>query len=540
MSYGNQSETDKIILDATVTQDVNLNVATTDKDIDIDKSERTDTYNLNVHAPEKPVYVKVDIKEEVHRDERSYSKEEDYKKTEIVFTEDMKKDIDISTWNVEVDVKASSIIQNSEVQSDMDVNDLQTSSLINVAPHATLNMDDFNLDVTAIGDSFNGAGNDSYVSVNQSNELDDNDEVRDTQVAYRNEQAPNVDASLDASYKSKHEAEGGGKHEWEYEKESGGYSHKDWMKPKPEESASGSGSHWWSATASSAAALTAELSLTAPTEAFQTVEGTGGTAVAGDGIGTADLHNTNSDNEGDGTVSGDAAASADGIASAEAFTSSIMAGGNQQANFATLKVVGGDELNAGDIKGYHPGSDDDGGAGGHSGYGGGLAIKDSKVSLDDDLNDLDTSNLINVQGNLNMDDFDLDMDAIASSFNGPGNDMAFDINQTNDLVDQDTVYGTNVTYQGAGWNGPFQSVMASGGSATAGSGIGSITGHGVANSNGGDGSILGSTSATADALASAEAFTSNIVVGANLQVNNLSATIVGGDSTMVDDIGLGH
>lgn len=535
MSYGNQSETDKLILDATVKQDIDLDVSTTDKDIDIDKSERTDTYNLNINAPHKPVYVKVDIDEHIHRDEKSYSKEEDYKKTEIIFKEDMKKDIDISTWNVEVDVKASSIIDSSYVTSDLDVNDLDTSGLINVEKYATLNMDDFNLDVTAIGDSFNGAGNDSYVSVNQSNELADNDEVKNTQVSYNNKQEPNVDATLKAKHEAEYEAKGGGKHEWEYDKGYGGY-----WKPKYEEHASGSGSYWWSAAASSAAALTADLTLSAPTEAFQTVEGHGGTSEAGDGIGYADLQNTNSDNEGNGTVSGDASASADGVASAEAFTSSIMAGGNQQANFATLKVVGGDELNGGDIKGYHPGSDDHGGAGGHGSYGGGLAIKDSKVTLDDDLNDLDTHDLINVQGNLNMDDFNLDMDAIASSFNGPGNDMAFDINQTNDLVDQDTVYGTNVSYQGSGWNGPFQSVMATGGDATAGSGIGSIHGHGVANSNGGSGSILGSTSATADALASAEAFTSNIVVGANLQVNNLSATIVGGDSTVVDDIGLGH
>ena len=54
--------------------------------------------------------------------------------------------------------------------------------------------------------------------------------------------------------------------------------------------------------------------------------------------------------------------------------------------------------------------------------------------------------------------------------------------------------------------------------------------------HGGDGVITGSTAATADALASAEAFTANIVVGANLQVNNLAATVVGGDSSIVDDI----
>lgn len=543
MSYGNQSETDKIILDAKVKQDIELDVETKNKDIDISKSERSDSYTLTIDAPDK--YVKADV--HVHEDIKRYETVTEHKTTtdttKIEFTEDMKKDIDISVWNVEVDVKASNIIQNAEVYADQDVNDLDTNHLINVAPYGKLTMDDFNLDVSAIGDSFNGAGNDGVVSVNQSNNLKDDDTVKGTNVSYDNHQAPNVEGSLAAEHTYESEASGGGKSKWEWEKDDGhGHGYKPWPPKGGDESASGSASYWWQAAASSAASLTADLALSAPTEAFQTVTGEGGVSEAGDGIGKADLNNTNNDNEGDGTVSGESLATADGLASAEAFTSEIMAGGNQQANFSTLNVVGGDKLDAGDIKGHLPGSDGDGGQpGGHGGYGhGGLAIKEAKVTLDDDLNDVDTNNLINVGGTLTMDDFNLDMDAIASSFNGPGNDMAFDVNQTNDLVDQDHVYGTNVSYTGSGWNGPFQSVSAYGGDATAGSGIGDIKGHGVANSNGGSGSILGSTAASADAIASAQAFTSNIVVGANLQVNNLSASIVGGDSSIVDDIGLGH
>src|SRR5690606_34239848 len=112
----------------------------------------------------------------------------------------------------------------------------------------------------------------------------------------------------------------------------------------------------------------------------------------------------------------------------------------------------------------YTGDDDDHGSGhgGHGGDAGGTAIRESTVltSNDDDVNDLDTSNLIDVLGNLNMDDFDLNTVAIGDSFNGPGNDMQFDVNQVNDLVDNDAVTGTSAYYMGGGWNGPFQDVSA--------------------------------------------------------------------------------
>lgn len=485
--------------------------------------ETTHTTNTNTN---------VDV--DIDRDESIYTETVTLDVTKTV-TENITVDQTYSeNWNVNVNVNSDNIIQNSYVTSDVDVNDVDTGGLINVAGGAALTMDDFDLDLTSIGDAFNGLGNDSFVSVNQSNDLVDNDTVANTSVGYANHQMPNVSGSLDTSHEAYQAAGSGGEMEWEQSYEGGLW------KPKYSEStSSGSAGYWWHAASSSAAALTADLAVSAPETAFQTVEGDGGVAVAGDGISSAHISNAASDNEGDGTIAGEASATADGIAAADAFTSEIMAGGNQQANFSTLNVVGGDKLDAGDVNGYHPGHDG-GHGGGHDGAADGIAIKDSKVTFDDDLNDIDTSNLINVQGKLEMDDFDLDIDAIASSFNGPGNDMAFDVNQANDLVDNDTVYGTSVSYHGSGWNGPFQSVSAYGGDATAGHGIGSVSGHGLANGNGGAGSVFGSTAASADAMATAQAFTSNIVVGANLQVNNLSATIVGGDSAQLDDIGLGH
>ncbi len=285
--------------------------------------------------------------------------------------------------------------------------------------------------------------------------------------------------------------------------------------------------------------------------AFQDVSAKGGSANSGDGIGKAEGWGLASDNEGDGTISGDTLASADGVASAEAFTANVIAGGNQQANFATLNVTGGDLVDGGDgvypagsgpHKGGHDGKNDHEGSenGGILDADGGIAIKDSWVNsdLDNDVNDLDSSELINVseESTLYMDDFDLDITAIGGSFNGSGNDMQFSFDQTNDLVDNDYVEGTTATYNGSFLDGPFQEVSAHGGTGTSGDGIGHVNADQGAYGNGGDGTIAGTSAATGDALATAQAFTANVVVGANVQVNNVSATVIGGNASEVDDI----
>ena len=75
--------------------------------------------------------------------------------------------------------------------------------------------------------------------------------------------------------------------------------------------------------------------------------------------------------------------------------------------------------------------------------------QDPITDLDNDVNDIDQSDLINVAGcaNLTMDDFTLDVTAIGDLFNGRGNDMMFDVNQINDMVDNDNLCDPMVQYR---------------------------------------------------------------------------------------------
>lgn len=373
-----------------------------------------------------------------------------------------------------VDGKGGSIIEHSEIAKlhDEDVNDVDNQGLINVKSYGELKMDDFSVDKLAIGRSFNGRGNDGQYSVSQANNLVDNDSLISPQVLF-------------------------------------------------------------------------EGIATAP---FQAVSVEGGTAHSDDGI---DGNSNANDNDENGTVAGSAAAAADGIANVDAFAQDIVMGQNQQANFATLNVIGGDKVDAdnigkNDYKPYNANSNDDaeygnggGHGGGHGGHGGVYVSGSSLLEeFDDDVNDLDSQALINVEGSLTMDDFALEVVAIGDSFNGPGNDMQFDVDQANDMVDNDYLYNPQVKFHGLAFGeykdpAPFQDVWAKGGYSSSGDGI---YGNSTANNNGGSGLISGSTSASADAIANVEAFTQNIVMGANLQLNNFSATVVGGDSTVADDI----
>lgn len=546
--------------------DINL-----DQDFDIDyenkresydrETENTTTYNHNYntsHTTEvewiKTTGYKLGLELETeHTTTENYNKnvdvEVDHSYTSDTLIIDVQKTVDenitfdqTEIWDVEVNVTAESIIQDSHVDFDEDINDIDLSKLINVGPEGDVTMEDFSVDVRSIGDSFNGAGNDGHANVNQANNLVDNDTVSGTGTSYANQQAPNVSGTLEASAYLAANHESGSTYNSGHGGDFNSYTSYYPYYNHTNGSAYGYGnaSSWYAAAAAASGTLAIDVSLTAPTDAFETVTAEGGNSNAGDGIANANLTNTNTENEGDGIVSGDTSASADASATAASFNNDITAGGNQQANFATVNLVGGDRLDAGD--GFAGGvgtytAPDENGNGDSEGEGdGGLAIRDSYVTFENDLNDIDASELINVAGTLDMEDFDLDVDAIASSFNGPGNDWAFDVNQTNDLVDNDAVTGTYATYVGSGWNAPFQSVSAAGGYAGAGDGVGTIVGNGVANSNGGDGAILGSSAASADAIASASAFSNSIVVGANLQVNNFTATVVGGDSSILDDL----
>lgn len=457
-------------------------------DVDTEHSAKSE-YEVKVDAKDAEVKVDIEIKEDKEiKQETSIKFEETVKKDiDIKIDEQVDKDINIDVWETHVDVKAENIIQ--DVLYDEDVNDIDSQKLLN-ASSATINMDDFTARQLANGNSFNGSGNDLQFSVRQANQMRDNDTLSNPVVAFG------------ADGPSKIEVEAG-------------------RMPPPPPPHHGGGS-----------------------DPFQKVKVEGGSANAYDGI-KGDVSNSANGNAGDGSVSGSASASADAIANVAAFTQDIVMGGNTQGNFTTLNVTGGDLTQANDIGGKHGGGDHDGGWGDDDeheasrdgGYGGdddgGLAIRN--VTFENDVNDLDAQELLNAwESEINLDDFSFDTTANGDSFNGPGNDMQFDVGQVNDLVDEDHLNNPQVLYNGPAGSA-LQDVYVAGGEAHSGSGINGYVG-GTANNNGGNGSISGSTSASADAVANVSAFTQNIVMGANLQVNNFTATVVGGDAVSADDI----
>lgn len=467
-------------VDVEIDQDFSFDLETT-KNLNVETSTKNELdYDIDVDAKDAKVKVDIDIdKKESTKSETIVKYDEHVKQDiDIDIDENVDKNVNIEVWNTEVNVKAENIEYG--VLHDDDINDIDSARLLDVGPGATVNMNDFTARQLAVGNSFNGGGNDALFNARQANTMVDSDNLSNPVVAY------------------------------------GGLIHEAGLRPGP-----GPDDHGPKGGAP-----------------FQTVDADGGHAKADDGI-DGDIEDSANGNAGTGSAIGSAAASADAAANVSAFTQDIVMGSNTQGNFVNLNVTGGNLTQANDIDakgGGHWGGDHDPKAtsqgNGDHGSDGGIAYRD--VTFDDDINDLDASELLNVEGaTLSMDDFMFDTTAIGESFNGPGNDMAFDVGQVNDLIDNDVLSNPHVTYHGSG--GPLQDVSVTGGWASAGDGInGSIDGS--ANRNGADGSIAGSTSASADAVANVSAFTQNIVMGANLQVNNFTATVVGGDSVSADDI----
>ena len=110
---------------------------------------------------------------------------------------DIDKDISISKekWDVDVDVRAKNIVQDSVIKEhhDEDVNDVDNEDLLN--NYRKLDMDDFTVENLAIGNSFNGKGNDSQYNVDQSNELHDDDKVVGVKASYK-EKAPDFEQNI--------------------------------------------------------------------------------------------------------------------------------------------------------------------------------------------------------------------------------------------------------------------------------------------------------------------------------------------------------
>jgi hypothetical protein len=545
----------------------NLNVDV-EKEVDIDRSTTNTNINVNAYNPHAFAFVKrVDVDVDVDKETsttttnttntntNNSTNNHTHNETETVTTTE--------NWTTNVDVHAKNIIQNSDVKNyhDSDVNDIDAQNLINVEGNSyhlpptdasssesfnnsnglassRLEMEDFSADKLAVGDSFNGRGNDGLIKTDQSNELTDKDTVDYTEVEYEAEggHVPrHVEASLEVDGSLTIEKDDGHKPPHNPSRDSGPRGGDD--KPQLEASLAASASY-------------SSFHDVDPDSAFQYGYADADSATSGDGIGgDVDGDSNAADNEGAGSISGSSSASADGVITQSAFNTDISTGGNSQGNLLSINTVGNDFVSADDVargsgaaaSSAAGGDDSHPGDGGHGhGDDGGLAIKDSWVQTtwDDDVNDLDNQELINVTGGgyVDMEDFNFDEAAYGASFNGPGNDWAFDNEQTNSLVDNDDVTNTSVSYSGVGFM-PFQHATAYGGVGQSGDGIGgSISGNGNASGNGADGSIAGSTSASGNAIIDQSAFNLSISVGANLQLNQLQIRHVGGDSTFADDI----
>lgn len=237
----------------------------------------------------------------------------------------------------------------------------------------------------------------------------------------------------------------------------------------------------------------------------QGVNAQGGTATSGNGATNAGGSVTVGD---DLKLTGHAAATADAEAAARGFTQNIETGGNGQANYLNVSVVGSN------VSVNNAGEDNldnlDPAAGGVTVLGGGGAIGDT-------------------------------LSGLAFPTGGTGTDTEFHVNQQNILNDIDVVDNAQVINDDFGDDDDLtQDVTATGGTATSGIGI-DIDGAPLFSdtSAGDDLRIEGVTDATADALAEVEAFTQSIDTGGNVQINEITVSVVGGNqnsaSTGEDD-----
>jgi hypothetical protein len=137
------------------------------------------------------------------------------------------------------------------------------------------------------------------------------------------------------------------------------------------------------------------------------------------------------------------------------------------------------------------------------------------VAISDAFNTItDSNNQDNDWLDLDGLDFDV-LSAIGEGvLAGEGNDTLFNLAQVSELSDADTLYSPTVTNSSG-----FDVCQ---------------TGDGGDNAAGGDAGDRGTSTTSADGVAQLEAFTQNIVMGANIQYNNVDISVVGGDSTVSD------
>ncbi|ODS02838.1 hypothetical protein AUC71_13135 [Methyloceanibacter marginalis] len=165
---------------------------------------------------------------------------------------------------------------------------------------------------------------------------------------------------------------------------------------------------------------------------------------------------------------------------------------------------------------------------------------DVDVSIDLDLDSLPTDDdLIDIEY-FNADDNEGIVQALANNVwqdvDGKGNDNAFNIQQVNSLVDNDYLNSPEVKYDADHVDGKMDDKFDDGN-------IGAASFIQQAFADGGEakmddakaeteiGNISGTGTTTADAIVNQEAFTQNIVQGANIQFNSNEISVVGDDAT---------
>jgi len=156
---------------------------------------------------------------------------------------------------------------------------------------------------------------------------------------------------------------------------------------------------------------------------------------------------------------------------------------------------------------------------------------------DDDLIDIEHLEATNLTGAIVNFANDIYQDV-----HGDGNDNAFNIQQVNTLVDNDQLGDPKVSYSAGGGGGsdhgmfdhkmdPWGDSGSSGGFSMWADAKGGHTTVNDIDQSADTGSTLTGGNASADAVISQEAFTQNIVQGANIQFNSADITVVGDDAT---------
>ena len=154
---------------------------------------------------------------------------------------------------------------------------------------------------------------------------------------------------------------------------------------------------------------------------------------------------------------------------------------------------------------------------------------------DHDLIDIDSIDADELEGALVTLGNDIHQDV-----DGSGNDNAFNLQQVNTLVDNDKLESASVSYGGYGdpsscGLGAFDAAEVGGGFnlhsgfIQAAYASGGTSGAVDATAELGDNGVVGSNASSADAIVNQEAFTQNIVMGANIQFNSVELSVVGDD-----------